>query len=199
MSVHQACTNSPSHHVATSWFHPTPSKYPNPLPPPITPRIDQHPKRKRIGLIRRNRRNIPPIRVYNLQHPHSSILQAHFHPPPIPRSFRLAPRTRYSDIQDPHFPYRLFVGFGNEPTALLALLLEELDNDGAVGGLGSVVAVLRRQGGGCCGIEGAEQGCGAGVDGALDAVFGHVGEGGVEDVVGGWGDGGEEAVEEDGV
>lgn len=53
--------------------------------------------------------------------------------------------------------------------------------------------------GGGGGVEGAEEGSGAGVDGALDVVFGHVGEGRVEDVVGGGRDGREEPVEEDGV
>lgn len=54
-------------------------------------------------------------------------------------------------------------------------------------------------GGGGGGVEGAEQGGGSRVDRPLDVVFGYVGEGGVQHVVGGGRDWGEEAVEEDGV
>lgn len=168
------------------------SKDPHLLPPPIPLRIHRDLKRERIRLIRRNRRDIIPILIHDLQNPQRRLLQAQLHPSSIPLGFRLAPRARQTHVENPHFPDGLFVRLGDEPAALFAFLLQELHDDRAVGGFGGGGVVL---GGGS--VEGAEEGGGARVDGAFDVVFGHVGEGGVEDVVGGGEHGREQAVEED--
>lgn len=110
------------------------------LSPSFTLRVDQNLEGERVGLIRRDGRDVRSSFVDALEHLQAGLLQSLLHLSSVPLRLRLAPRTSDCDLDHPHFPYCLFVCFTNEPAALLALLLEELHYDGAAGRLG--VAVL---------------------------------------------------------
>jgi len=104
----------------------------------------------------------------------------------------LGPRRRERDLQHPHLPTHLLFGLAAaEPTetATPPLLLEKLHRD-----LPAQAAVRGRGG-----RELPDQRGGARVDQGLELDVGDGGEGEVEDFDGGGADGGEVAVEEDGV
>jgi hypothetical protein len=117
---------------------------------------------------------------------------------PISSGKRVRKRTTLSfgfgdgDLEGPALPADLVVAPG-EP-GLAAALLEELDGE-----LAPAAAARAHAGRGSLGVELALQGGGALVDHGLELVVVDVGEGEVEDLAGLRGDGGEEAVEEDGV
>lgn len=114
--------------IRSKGFGSTISKDANPLPPSLTPGVDQYLIWKGVRLVRRNGRDMVPLPVHDIHNLHGRLLQRALHRPSRLYSLGFGPWRRERDIQDPILPGQFLVLLAAEP-AFAALTFKELEHE----------------------------------------------------------------------